>query len=73
MLNKYGKNEVTVKEMVEKLMKDKVKADKSKLPGICALDWEFSLSPVFVEVDTPLVKFQPCLSSSQLKKDKVKS
>ncbi|EOY15289.1 Ser/Thr-rich protein T10 in DGCR region [Theobroma cacao] len=54
MLNKLGKNEVIVKEMVEKLMKDKVKADKSKLPGICALDWEFNLSSIFVEVDTPL-------------------
>ncbi|XVF74103.1 hypothetical protein PTKIN_Ptkin13bG0033300 [Pterospermum kingtungense] len=57
MLNKYGKNEVSMKEMVEKLMKDKVKADKNKLPGICALDWEFNLSSIFVEVDTPLVKF----------------
>ncbi|KHG30153.1 Ser/Thr-rich T10 in DGCR region [Gossypium arboreum] len=54
MLNRYGKNEVNVKEMVEKLMKDKVKADKSKLPGICALDMEFNLSSIFVEMDTPL-------------------
>ncbi|TYH30697.1 hypothetical protein ES288_A01G115500v1 [Gossypium darwinii] len=53
MLNKYGKNEVNVKEMIEKLMKDKVKADKSKLPGICALDMEFNLSSIFVEMDTP--------------------
>ncbi|KAB2015820.1 hypothetical protein ES319_D08G053000v1 [Gossypium barbadense] len=54
MLNRYGKNEVNVKEMVEKLMKDKVKADKSKLPGICDLDMEFNLSSIFVEMDTPL-------------------
>ncbi|TYH30692.1 hypothetical protein ES288_A01G115000v1 [Gossypium darwinii] len=54
MLNKYGNNEVMVKEMVEKLMEDKVKADKSKLPGICALEWEFELSSIFVETDTPL-------------------
>ncbi|KAL1185394.1 hypothetical protein V6Z11_A01G111800 [Gossypium hirsutum] len=53
MLNKYGKNEVNVKEMIEKLMKDKVKADKSNLPGICALDMEFNLSSIFVEMDTP--------------------
>ncbi|MBA0850260.1 hypothetical protein Goshw_027510 [Gossypium schwendimanii] len=53
MMNKYGKNEVNVKEMIEKLMKDKVKADKSKLPGICALDMEFNLSSIFVEMDTP--------------------
>lgn len=58
MLNRYGKNEVNVKEMVEKLMKDGVKADKSKLPGICALDMEFNLSSIFVEMETPLVKFQ---------------
>ncbi|OMO54555.1 hypothetical protein COLO4_36415 [Corchorus olitorius] len=54
MLTRYGKNEVPIKEMVEKLMKDKVKADKSKLPGIRALDWEYNLSSVFVEVETPL-------------------
>ncbi|KAA3472349.1 transport and Golgi organization 2-like protein [Gossypium australe] len=54
MLNRYGKNEVNAREMVEKLMKDKVKADKSKLPGICALDMEFNLSSIFVEMDTPL-------------------
>lgn len=41
--------------MVEKLMKDNVKADESELPRICALDWEFDLSSIFVEVDTPLV------------------
>lgn len=65
MLNKYGKNEVNMKEMVEKLMKDKVKADKNKLPGICALDWEFNLSSIFVQVDTPLVKFLQYFPSTQ--------
>ncbi|KAL4313554.1 hypothetical protein GQ457_01G008560 [Hibiscus cannabinus] len=53
MLNKHGKKQVKVKEMVEKLMKDRVKADKTKLPGICDLEWEFSHSSIFVEVDTP--------------------
>lgn len=66
MLNKLGKNEVIVKEMVEKLMKDKVKADKSKLPGICALDWEFNLSSIFVEVDTPLVKISTINSTQNV-------
>lgn len=47
-----------MKEMVEKLMQDSVKADKSGLPGICSLDWEFDLSSVFVEVDTPLVNLK---------------
>lgn len=36
-------------------MRDTVKADESKLPHICSLDWEFNLSSIFVEVDTPLV------------------
>ncbi|XP_039020831.1 uncharacterized protein LOC120152745 [Hibiscus syriacus] len=53
MLNKHGNNEVMVKEMVEKLMEYRVKADKSKLPGSCALDWEFNHSSIFVEADTP--------------------
>lgn len=41
--------------MIDKLMRDTVKADESKLPQICSLDWEFNLSSIFVEVDTPLV------------------
>lgn len=53
-LIKYGESEIPVKELIPKLMKDKVKADKSKLPRICALDWEYELSSIFVEVDTPL-------------------
>ncbi|KAK7275749.1 hypothetical protein RIF29_16871 [Crotalaria pallida] len=53
-LAKYGKGEIPVKEITEKLMKDKVKAKKSSLPHICSYDWEFNLSSVFVEVDTPL-------------------
>lgn len=57
-LAKYGKGQIPVKEMVEKLMQDSVKADKSRLPGICSLDWEFDLSSVFVEVDTPLVNLK---------------
>ncbi|KAF4365369.1 hypothetical protein CsatB_007955 [Cannabis sativa] len=56
-LTKYHESEIPVKEMVEKLMRDKVKADKSELPGICALDWEFNLSSIFVEVDTPLGRY----------------
>lgn len=54
-MSRYGKSEIPVKEMVEKLMRDKVKADESDLPQICALDWELNLSSIFVEVDTPLV------------------
>lgn len=55
LLCKYGEGDIPVKEMVEKLMKDSAKAEESRLPGICSLDWEYNLSSVFVEVDTPLV------------------
>lgn len=54
-LAKYGEGEIPVKEVVHKLMKDKTKADNSHLPHICSLDWEFNLSSIFVEVETPLV------------------
>lgn len=54
-INNYGKGEIPVKEMTETLMRDTVKADESKLPGICARDWEFNLSSIFLEVETPLV------------------
>ncbi|XP_004300538.1 PREDICTED: transport and Golgi organization 2 homolog [Fragaria vesca subsp. vesca] len=56
-LIKYGEDEIPVRELIEKLMKDKVKADKSKLPCICKLDWEYKLSSIFVEVDTPLGRY----------------
>lgn len=57
LLKKYGKGELALKEMVEKIMKNTIKADESKLPGICARDWEFHLSSIFVEVDTPLGRY----------------
>ncbi|XP_061345934.1 uncharacterized protein LOC133291648 [Gastrolobium bilobum] len=53
-LAKYGEGEIPVKEVIKKLMKDTVKADESALPHICSLDWEFNLSSIFVEVETPL-------------------
>ncbi|OVA19577.1 Protein of unknown function DUF833 [Macleaya cordata] len=55
LLGRYGEKEVPVKDMVEELMKDTVKADdESKLPKVCSPDWEFKLSSVFVEAETPL-------------------
>ncbi|KAJ9165850.1 hypothetical protein P3X46_020674 [Hevea brasiliensis] len=53
-LDKYGEGEIPVEEMLDKLMRDTVKAAKSRLPGICSFDWEYSLSSIFVEVETPL-------------------
>lgn len=57
MLDAYGANDekICVKEMIENLMRDTIKADKSKLPRICSTDFELGLSSIFVEVDTPLV------------------
>ncbi|KAK7301243.1 hypothetical protein RJT34_12104 [Clitoria ternatea] len=54
VLSKYGEGDIPMKEVIQKLMKDKTKADKSCLPHICCLDWEFNLSSIFVEVETPL-------------------
>ncbi|KAL8491504.1 hypothetical protein ACS0TY_023210 [Phlomoides rotata] len=56
-VDQYGEGEIPVKELVEKLMRDKEKADESELPNICPLEWEFNLSSIFVEVDTPLGKY----------------
>ncbi|RDX58715.1 hypothetical protein CR513_61967, partial [Mucuna pruriens] len=53
-VGKYGEGEIAVKEVIKKLMKDKIKADESHLPHICSLDWELNLSSIFVEVETPL-------------------
>lgn len=48
--------EIPMGELAQKLMNDTRKAsDKSKLPHICSLDWEYNLSSIFVQVDTPLV------------------
>ena len=56
-------DDISMEELAEKLMKDKEKvADRSKLPHIHSLDWEYDLSSIFVEVDTPLVHTKPCNS-----------
>ncbi|XP_055834942.1 uncharacterized protein LOC129903415 [Solanum dulcamara] len=56
MLDAYEANDekICVKEMIENLMRDTIKADKCKLPRICSTDLELGLSSIFVEVDTPL-------------------
>ncbi|XP_057527750.1 uncharacterized protein LOC130806618 isoform X2 [Amaranthus tricolor] len=55
LLNIYGEGEVDVHEMVEKLMTDTIKADKSLLPGIYLPDDEYPRSSIFVDTDTALV------------------
>ncbi|OAY22511.1 transport and Golgi organization 2 homolog [Manihot esculenta] len=56
-LEQYGEGEIPVKEMIHKLMRDTVKAAKSRLPGICSTDWEYNLSSIFIEVETPLGRY----------------
>ncbi|XAR61535.1 hypothetical protein NMG60_11015987 [Bertholletia excelsa] len=57
LLRQYAETEIPVTEMVQKLMRDSVKADKSMLPHIRSLDWEWNLSSIFVEVDTSLGRY----------------
>ncbi|KAI8028559.1 hypothetical protein LOK49_LG02G04057 [Camellia lanceoleosa] len=52
-LARYGDGEVCVKEMVEKLMRDTVKDDKSMLPHIYPVEREYQMSSIFVEEETP--------------------
>ncbi|KAI3898993.1 hypothetical protein MKW92_019566 [Papaver armeniacum] len=40
----YGEKELPVKDMVEELMEDTAKADKSKLQRRCSRDWEYKLT-----------------------------
>ncbi|XP_039135390.1 transport and Golgi organization 2 homolog [Dioscorea cayenensis subsp. rotundata] len=55
MLRSNGDKEIAAKEMVEKLMGNRVKAEKDRLPNTgCDSDWEHKLSSIFVETDTKL-------------------
>lgn len=56
LLDTYGQGEFPVKEMAEKLMRDTVKDEESKLPGIYPPEMEYNLSSIFVEEETPKVK-----------------
>ncbi|CAN0927425.1 Transport and Golgi organization 2 homolog [Linum grandiflorum] len=53
-LVKYGDGKIPLKGIAKKLMRDRSKAEKNTLPGICSADWEYALSSIFVEVNTPL-------------------
>ncbi|MQL74588.1 hypothetical protein Taro_006952 [Colocasia esculenta] len=51
VLYKYDEQEIPATEMVDKLMTDRVKADRDCLPNTgCDPSWELDLSPVFVEL-----------------------
>lgn len=60
LLDKHreGESEVQLKDMVKELMKDTVKAEESRLPGIRELEYELKTSSIFVEFDTQKVKKQ---------------
>ncbi|CAI9113376.1 OLC1v1013963C1 [Oldenlandia corymbosa var. corymbosa] len=56
LMDKYGEREIPLEELCEEpLMKDSTKdEDESKLPGICAPEWEHQLSSIFVDTETPM-------------------
>ncbi|KNA10294.1 hypothetical protein SOVF_145770 [Spinacia oleracea] len=53
LMDTYNEGEVQVHEMVEKLMTDTTKADKSSLPGILSPNFEHQLSSIFIDTDSP--------------------
>ncbi|KAJ0966757.1 hypothetical protein J5N97_023674 [Dioscorea zingiberensis] len=58
LLRSNGDKEVSAKEMVEKLMGNRAKAEKDGLPNTgCDSDWEHKLSSIYVEIDTKLGLF----------------
>lgn len=59
-LDKYGERELPMKEMVEILMTNTVKDDESMLPKIYSAEFEYQLSSIFVDTDTPLVNLFLC-------------
>ncbi|KZV53855.1 transport and Golgi organization 2 [Dorcoceras hygrometricum] len=56
-VHKCGDSEISIEEMGEKLMNDTTKDDESKLPHIYPPEFEYHLSAIFVEVDTPLGRY----------------
>lgn len=58
LLNVYGDGELPAKEMADRLMMNEIKdEDESLLPGISPPQWEYQLSSVFVDTDSPLVSY----------------
>lgn len=69
VLNKYGDDEVSLKEMAVQLMTDTTRDDRSLLPCIYSPEVEYELSSIFIayarELVKPInylpIKFCPCL------------
>ncbi|CAI9113377.1 OLC1v1013964C1 [Oldenlandia corymbosa var. corymbosa] len=58
IMDRYGEGEVPLKELREEpLMKDSAKDDESKLPRIYPPEWEYQLSSIFVDTQTPLGRY----------------
>lgn len=54
---KHGDKEMVAKDLVEKLMTDRTKADNSMLPNTgCDIDLEHNTSAIFVEIKTNKVR-----------------
>lgn len=58
LLNIYVNGECTIREFAEKLMKNTVKDDERMLPSIFPPEWEYQLSSIYVEAETPKVNIQ---------------
>lgn len=56
MLNKYGDDEVSLKEMAVELMSNTIRDDKSLLPRIYSAEVEYELSSIYIENARQLVK-----------------
>lgn len=52
-LNMYGNNECHVGKMSEEIMRDTVKDEKGLLPSIYPPEWEYQLSSIYVDIETP--------------------
>lgn len=68
LLDTYGEEELPVKEMVEKLMKNTEKDDESLLPHIFPPEREYNLSSIFVDTNTPLGRYGTRSTSTLLAK-----
>lgn len=55
LLDKYGETEIPLKEMPIKLLRDTRKDDESKLPRIYPPEFEYQLSSIFVDCESPTV------------------
>jgi uncharacterized protein with NRDE domain len=53
VLDTYGDDEIPIKEVAEKLMRNTVKDDENMLPQIYPAEWEYKLSSIFIEAETP--------------------